>query len=244
MTADRRRIVALGACAIVLIGAGVALAATGNDGSGRPRVIGSVVPGTTNESTSTSTTATTTSSLPLVFDASSAAPPSPREPINEPEAAGPTAPTEPAPLEPQVGSWSSTTSVDKAVVTVGDDFVVSVDLTNTGTQSQATSSYFSFGIACAAYPDTEIREGLPIGQFFTEAPVMQPGETHSFSITFHAEPEFVGSLRCGAAPASHGDANVAGPGANPVAVEIVPGPDGSTTTSTTDTVPTTDTTVL
>ena len=128
-------------------------------------------------------------------------------------------------------------------MTVGDDFVVSVDLTNTGTQPQATSGYFSFGIACSADPETEFREGLPIGQFFAEAPVMLPGETHSFLATFHAEPEFVGSLQCGAGMASHGDAFAAGPGPDPVAVEIVPAPDGSTTTSTTDTVPTTETTV-
>lgn len=129
MTADRRRIAALGACAVVLIGAGVALAATGNDESARMRAIGSAGPGTTNELTSTSTTATTTSSLPLVLDASSVAPPSPSEPIDAPETAGtagPTATTEPAVLQPQDGSWSSTTSVDKAVVTVGEDFVVSV----------------------------------------------------------------------------------------------------------------------
>lgn len=57
---------------------------------------------------------------------------------------------------------------------------------------------------------------------------MQPGETHSFSITFHAEPAFVGSLRCGAGMASHGDDFAAGPGRNPVAVEIVPAPTETT----------------
>src|SRR5438552_15467097 len=82
-------------------------------------------------------------------------------------------------LQPNEGSWSSNkTSVDKPVVTVGDDFVVTVELTNTGTQLQTTSGYASFGIGCVPYPLTDVRDGLPTGQFYAEAPVMQPGETH------------------------------------------------------------------
>ena len=64
-------------------------------------------------------------------------------------------------------------------------------------------------------------------------------------MSFRAEPQFVGSVICGVGLAFHGDAFAAGPYDYPsgtVTIDIVAPPDPTTSTST-DPVPTTETTV-
>jgi hypothetical protein len=225
------------ACAIVLVGASAAVAAIGGDTGNDLDVAG---PGSPASSTSEPAPTTT-----LPWDSSSAASTTLNaDPVSEGDNGTGTAPitipTDPANdttttqvvLQPNEGSWSSTASVDKSVVTVGDDFVVTVELTNTGTQLQTTYGYSSYGIGCLQYPLTDYRDGLPTGQFFAEAPGMQPGETHTFSITFHAEPSWVGTLTCGAGYAYHGDADATF-GYPAAMIEVVAAPDPTTTTTTT-----------
>ena len=65
------------------------------------------------------------------------------------------------------------------------------------------------------------------------------------NMSFRAEPQFVGSVICGVGLAFHGDAFAAGPYDYPsgtVTIDIVAPPDPTTSTST-DPVPTTETTV-
>ena len=120
-------------------------------------------------------------------------------------------------------------------MSVGDYFVLQVELRNTGSQAQQTSGYGSLGVSCLSYPYTDVRPA--VGQFFPNT-VLQPGETHTFTNSFLAEQEMVGSYRCGPGLAYHGYAQGAGPTdfTEPIAVDIVQ-QSGSTTTS-----PTTDTT--
>ena len=123
--------------------------------------------------------------------------------------------------------------------------MTTAELRNTGTQPQSTIGYGSLGIACDRWPiSASPTEGLPYGQFLDWV-VLQPGESHSFTMSFRAEPQFAGSVICGVGLAFHGDAFAAGPYDYPsgtVTIDIVAPPDPTTSTST-DGVPTTDTTM-
>jgi hypothetical protein len=141
-------------------------------------------------------------------------------------------------------------SVDATPVIVGDLVTVRAELRNTGTQPQQTNGYGSLAVRCESsilsHSGIWPEEGYPIGQFL-EPVVMVPGESRSFSMTFRPEKVPFAGVNCMVGLAFHGDAQNAGPfpglETDSVAIEIVPAPDGSTTTSTTDTTPTTDTTV-
>ncbi len=236
----QRRLSMLGAAgAIVLIAGTAAVAAVGRDDTHPTKRVGS-------ESPATSISQTTTS-VPLAFGSSSAAP-TLHTPIAAPETAVPTAPTgdtQPGVLQPQDGRWDASASTDSAQVTVGDTVTVRAELRNTGTEPQSTIGYGSLGIACDRWPiDAPPTDGLPLGQFLDWV-VLQPGESRSFSMSFQAEPQFVGSIICGVGLAFHGDAYAAGPYDYPsgtVTIDIV-APTDTTTATTTDTVPTTETTV-
>ena len=239
---QRRRVAAVGAAsAIVLLGATAAVASAGHNDRDGARAAGLGSP------TSSASEPSSTPTQP--WDSSSAAGTTIGTPPGIPEgddgsATVPTTlPTDPTiattttqvVLQPNEGSWrTNKTTVDKPVVAVGETFVVTVELTNTGTQLQTTIGYSSYGVACLPYPLTEVREGLPVGHFFSEAPVMQPGETHTFSVTFQAEATWVGTLWCGSGYAYHGD-DFAAFGYPTVEVEVVAGPDPATTTTTTTT---------
>ena len=144
-------------------------------------------------------------------------------------------------MQPQDGSWKATITADATNVTVGDDFTVSAELTNTGTQLQSTDGYGSWAIACSWATQSATDPGpdsLPVGGF-PEGAILRPGESQTFSQTFHAEADYVGLLRCGAGVVFHGDSEAADTRTG-VVVEIVAPPVTSTTFVTTE--PTTTTT--
>lgn len=236
---QQKRLSMVGAAgAIVLIAATAAVAAVGRDDAHPTKGVGS-------ESPATSTSQTTTS-VPFFYGSSSAAPTTPAGPIAVPGTVAPTVPTQdtgPVVLQPQDGSWEASTSADAKQVSVGDTVTLHAELRNTGTQAQQTIGYGSLGIACDRPIGDPYTEGLPFGEFLDWV-VLPPGESHSFSMSFRAEPEWVGSIICGVGLAFHGDAFAAGPFEYPagtVTIDIVAAPEPSTST-TSDTVPTTATT--
>jgi hypothetical protein len=127
-------------------------------------------------------------------------------------------------------AWTSHTTTDTPQVAVAGAIVLHASVTNTGTQAFETSGYGSIGVACDQLPDAA-RNGIDarVGAFL-DFVVIQPGETHTFTVTLTA-PDYVGRLTCGVGLAYHGDAFAAGPtfGPDDATVDVAPAPDTSTT---------------
>jgi hypothetical protein len=182
--------------------------------------------------TTTKPEATTTTTTAISARATLPPPGSDVAVASDPVAATPGTVPDPEPLQPQDGTWRVSTASDATSVTVGDDFVVRATISNTGTQPQQTAGYGSFAIACS-WADQSMTnpgpESLPIGQF-PSGGVVPAGESRTFSVTFRAEPEFVGRLQCGTGIVFHGDAPYANTFGG-ITIEVVPPADATTTTA-------------
>jgi hypothetical protein len=248
---QKRRSVVGAAGALVLVGASAAVANV-DTRDGRPvSVIGSE-----SAPAITSTSATTTPSTPpFSYDSSSAPPRTGEGPISDgvPPDSGSipdeSETTEPRPVQPQDGSWSASMSVDASPIAVGDRVTVNAELRNTGSQPQQTNGYGTLSITCARWlPTVEAAPGWPIGEWVDEA-ILAPGASRSFSMTFVAKAEQVGDASCTAGIDFMGEPWWAGPfdglQADSVTIEIVaPSTSSTGATTTTNSVPTTETTIL
>jgi hypothetical protein len=135
-------------------------------------------------------------------------------------------------------SFTSRTTTDTPQVVVGGGIVLHASLTNTGTRAFETLGYGSIGVACDQLPEEPRTENDARIGTFLDSVVVQPGETHTFTVTLTA-PDYVGRLTCGVGLAYHGDANAAGPTFGPADafVDVGPAPDTTTTAAPTTSAP-------
>ena len=102
-----------------------------------------------------------------------------------------------APLDPTAATFTYQLRVEEATIAVCETTDVQVTVRNIGDRPSNTNGYGSVALACG---------GRESDARFAPPRVLQVGESLTFSLSFTATAEDVGTVGCGAGIALHGDA--------------------------------------